>query len=229
MGVSKFLFANLIVAVLGASPASADAILFSSFGPNDSFNQGSGTFFGFVSARDEGEVPSRFARAMAFTPTATNILESVELALEYPAAFNEGPLVVNLFSANGELPGALLETFTFDSRTSRVGVFAFDSAAHPRLINGVTYFLEATTKGVTTGNWWDAPDSLSEPVPDVFRRDNGAWEVAGTRDFIAAFRVTGASEPVPEPASIILLATGVGFAGWRRRMRASGNKSALGE
>ncbi len=217
MVASKTLFAFLIVLGLTVTPASADVVLFSNLGPNDSFNTSTSTFFGF-DVGEEGDPDFRFARAMAFVPSTTAPLQSLELPLQFPVSFTEGSLVVNLFAADasGTLPGALLESFT---RTEPVdGLESFQSVGNPILMAGSRYFVEATTAGMADGLWFFSLKGHGLQ-PDIGRVNNGPWSGAGIRDFTAAFRVSGIGEggQVPEPASLLLLGTGAAIVMRRRR------------
>jgi len=219
MAAPKVTFSLLVVALFSSAPlpAAADTSLFNSFGPNSSFGD-AGTFFGF-DAGEEGDPSTVFARAFPFVPTLTGTVRSVELPLFYPCCSESpenGSLVVNLFASDGDLPGMLVESFT---RTAPIEfeIAKFTSAVSPVLLAGHTYWLETTTTGDTAGTWFDAPGQVG-PFRDVFRIDNGPWEV-GRRDFSAAFRVNAEDAPVPEPSSMFLLGSGLAAAAVRRRWK----------
>jgi len=204
---------------LSAVPASADTILFNSFGAGDSFSDIAG-FFGFE-AGEEGDPDSRRSRAFPFVPHVTARFRTAELPLLFPCCDSipgEGSLVINLFDSEGDLPGRILETF-FSTEPIDLRIALFASSARPLLQAGHTYWLEATTAGIAAGIWPYSPDE-SGPFRRARRTDNGPWHAVTDPRFTAAFRITGdAAAPVPEPSSILLLGAGLAAAAWRRRMK----------
>jgi hypothetical protein len=216
--------ALLFMAVLTTAPANAESILFSTLGPGDAFDVNAASFFGFDEG-EEGDPDSRFARAMPFSPSSTAALTSLDLALDFTPNIPPGTLVINLFAAEGALPGLLLETFT---RTEPLapGVYSFSSLAQPVLHVGQDYFIEATTSGRGFGGWF-----FSSVIPEehargleAFRIDNGPWRRLAAPGEIVALRVTGDAAPVPEPASVILVGTAVALVRLRRSLSPSSRR-----
>ena len=224
MTASRMGVAFFFVAVLVAVPANAESILFNTLGPGDAFDQNAALFFGFEEG-EEGGADFRFARAMPFTPSATATLRSLDLALDFNSDFSSGMVVINLFAADGALPGRLLETFTRAGGLAR-GVHSFQSVAQPRLRFGQDYFVEATTTLRGFGGWYmssEIPEEHARGV-EVFRIDNGPWQPLRAPGDIVALRAIGDTAPVPEPATVILLGTAMALVPLRRRLSRSSRR-----
>lgn len=218
MAASRTGVALLFMAVLSTTPANAESILFSALGPGDAFDANAAAFFGFNEGQ-EGDPDSRFARAMPFSPSSTATLTSLDLALDFTPNIPPGTLVINLFAAEGPLPGPLLETFTRTEPLAR-GVYSFSSVAQPVLRFGQDYFVEATTTGRGFGGWYFSSEMPEEHARglEAFRIDNGPWRRLAAPGDIVALRVTGDTAPIPEPASMILVGTAVALVPFRRRL-----------
>lgn len=215
MSATKTALAFSVVALLVVPSARAETILYNSFGPGDAVSTAA-AFFGFEHG-EEGGPDFLFARAFPFVPNATATLTSLDMPLEFPFSFTEGTLQVNLYASSGGLPTTLLENFAGNSSQTGRGTFRFDSSLHPLLKGGTTYFVEATVTGVADGLWFLSNTSPGS-VPDVLRIDNGPFQIAGgTRDFQTALRVNGELAATPEPATLVLLITGVAIGARRTR------------
>jgi hypothetical protein len=203
-----------------AVPVSAEQILFANYGPGNPFISTAGLSFGF----DEGEEDTpdrRSSQLTPFVPTATGRLRALEIPLFYDRHVNDGGVLqVNLFgSADGRLPGALLETFTFDTPNNSGEPIVFRSAIAPLLVLGRTYFVEPTTTGQGVGSWLLSPEDTAVHVA-VFRNDNGPFERReGLLISDGAMRLSGDVAPIPEPATLTLLCTGLAATCLRARRR----------
>jgi hypothetical protein len=227
MAASRMGVAFFFMAVLVTAPANAESILFNTLGPGDAFDRNAASFFGF----DEGQEDTpdrRFARAMPFSPSATATLRSLDIALDFTPDFPPGTLIVNLFAAEGLLPGPLLETFT-RTEPLAAGVHSFRSAGQSVLRFGQDYFVEATTTGRAFGGWYFSSEVPEEGArgADVFRNDNGPWQLSAAPGTILALRVTADAAPIPEPASLILVGMALALVPLRRRLsRSSRHRSS---
>jgi PEP-CTERM motif len=203
-----------------AGPARAD-VIFSNFGPDDSFNHGQAR--GVVGPM----VPIGNPRstAMPFTPEFTAFFDMAELPLAL--VFLSPNLVTVQVRANdptgGGIPGAILEEFQLTNLpVVSPQIFQVVSTLHPLLEAEETYWLAAIAGTPTTWGAWfltEPPQSgHNATTPDLgatWRRDEFGQ---GTS---SAFRISGTPDgAIPEPATFVLLGAGalglLGY-GWRRR------------
>jgi hypothetical protein len=86
-----------------AGTGRADMVVFSTFGPGDSFSTAAGAI------SESGFAGGYLARANAFQPSSSVALDSIRLAV-----FDQSRLVVDLVLAEdaGGTPGGALETFS---------------------------------------------------------------------------------------------------------------------
>ena len=209
MRVPRLVVGCLLLVTVEVRPASAEQILFSNLGPDDSYHSSLAGFFGFEQG-SEGDPDRNWSQVMSFSPSLTAALSMIELPLHFPASFTRGPMELNLYEADANMfPGRLLESFVTSEPLLPNQLTAFSSALQPRLLAGLTYFLEATTRTDSDGLWSHVLADVVPPYRGVTRVNNGPWGVF-TRTSELAYRVSGDVEAAatPEPGSLILFATG---------------------
>ena len=138
-------------------------------------------------------------------PFSDFIFDSVEVAFNYVDGSNEGDIW--LMSDVGGEPGAILEAFHFFNRprfdTTSNALATGVSSLRPLLHGGTQYWVIASASGnaMMTFNL-----STTGDLGNALRTNGGPWNTF--HDSRAAFRVNGTPAAVPEPASLLLLATG---------------------
>lgn len=219
---SKTILAAAALMLTGVAGQAQATTLFDDMGTNNSFGSANhliSSAWGQSSGRPEFQ----------FTATATGSLSEIDMALfgySIPGGVN-----AVLMSSVANAPGQVLGSFALGNLPTASG-FSIANATGITgitLTAGTTYYLGAQATGGLFGNtmygWADNTTGVSGRVS----------ELVGTRsynlgtDTTGAFRLVGATSPVPEPASWAMMLVGVGMLGYalrRRRARSAGAVSA---
>jgi hypothetical protein len=187
-----FLFA--VPALAMVIPTLGD-IIFTNFGPGDTYNQSSGGTLTGSGFGGPNEV------AVAFKPAVSEFLSTIELPV---GAIIGNELDVSLDSSLLGAPGGLIESFHFSGAMGPFGsdvVLTANSALHPLLSAGTQYWVVASVPSAS-GDFaaWNL-NSIGGMTTAVQGSGSGFWAPLGFDT--PTMRVTGTD--VPEPSSIVLL------------------------
>jgi hypothetical protein len=198
-----------------AGPARAD-VVYTNLGPGESYNQHRGWV-------EQGPIVSAFRQAIAFTVGGTDtFFDSARLALSLGFGANE--IDLRLYNTVGGQPGSVLDTIHASGQMPPFGAFGsghlveFNSALHPLLQTGSTYWLLPFASGDTAAVWNENTQGSTGPFAFSQEVEPTTWNVS--QQIQGAFELNGTPSPVPEPSALVLAGVGtVGLLGygWRRR------------
>jgi hypothetical protein len=203
----------LALSLFGTGALFADTV-FSTFGPGQSFLTGGVWMVG-------GQPPEEIAAS--FVPAQDFTLETIDFAAVFLSG-TDSQVDVSL-AAGASAPGAPIESFTVSGLSTIPAVLTVNSASHPQLDAGVTYWivLSAPDPAATLAGWNQNDQGF---VGVSARLDGGAWFDLGTEVLTPAFDVLGipAIPTVPEPSTgpLVTLVIACQLAVFMGRRRKSG-------
>jgi len=203
-----------VPAVVQATP------IFTNFGPGFGYDTTTGNpvgngldFTGF-----------NYAEGDTFVPVANAFLGSIRIALSYFTLPLAG-VIVSVTRDAGDQPGAVLEAFVVPANdlgtlgSNNPPIFV-NSLLHPLLIAGTRYWITASAPFIDSIAW--NLNTVGDTADHALSIDGGATWFSPSGLTPGAFEV----DPVPEPISIWLMASGALLLFTGRQMRQLWNRAS---
>lgn len=216
---SYFIAAFSLLLVCLAPAAKADTIFSNVTGGSLQANGGFG-----IGAGIPGD---ELGLAAQFVPSSNFLFTSATLALDSNVGTPTAD--VSLMSNASGAPGAVLESFTVTGLSTTTGMFfTVNSILDPQLLGGTPYWLAVTAADASSNVSWRR-DSTTD-INSASNLANTTTGLTGPWNIISAgavprpvFQINGTPTAVPEPSTLLLLASGLGglvFIGRSTRKRA---------
>ena len=201
--------AFLLASVLLASSASAQ-LAFTSFGPGDTFNTGSG-----ATISGDTSVPGPWTQASQFTSAETGIVDVVRVASFY--VLGNGNTNIQLLDDNNDLIGNWFLGFGYTDTDGNSHIHSVTNPFDNVVLNaGQKYWMRMYTDDPDGWFAWNFSTTANGRV--AWSQDSGTtWNYADNASLMA-FDVN--LRPVPEPATMAALGLGVVGLLARRRKKA---------
>jgi hypothetical protein len=189
----------LSLLIIGAGRANAD-IIYTNLGPGGVFSHANGWTIGS---------PAKQVIGQQFIPTGNFTFVDAQFAI----ALSDGPNTIDVSletDSGSNVPGTILETIVLnDAMSSHAALVTATSDLHPTLTAGTPYWLVLTVPTDTFAGWWW--NSTGDNATAIDAVDNGTGSPTGPWSHFSNFprsamQIDGQPAPVPEPASILLLA-----------------------
>jgi hypothetical protein len=180
-----------------------------------------------AASSDGGQSLNDVGAAVAFTPTGNSyFLNSVQFTASLFGLSSTNSVIVSVETDAGGLPsGTVLESFTLTNQMGLLGstpnTLDAVSVLDPVLFQNYQYWVVLTeTSGSGTGDLvWNYNNSSTFGLTAVYQ--SGAWVSQGTTNYLAgALLVTGTIDPIPEPGTLLTLASGLAAVVALKRRRA---------
>jgi hypothetical protein len=153
---------------LGASLANASTIIYSTFGPGDTYDVTSGWTIGG---------PGVYVQGLQFTPAENGVVQTIEIAAFRPAG---GTAVnVSLTTDAGDQPGSVLETVPICCFGDTASIQLANSVLRPLLTGGTKYWLVVSS--VAAGDFFGWNRNLNPPFElNAQQSMGGPWNIGSS-------------------------------------------------
>jgi len=214
------LVAMIAVFLVTSGVARASAIVYSTFGPGDSYS----TAVANAVSSSGSELHLENIVAEGFTPAATYTLDGIRLTASYDSGSPNELDVALQADTSGQPSGIPLESWVFTNLPTSASILSAASGLHPTLAAGIQYWLVASVPGAgSTFDSWFRSDPAVFGMTAGSHNGEATWLVSPGQ-IQTAFEIDGTpvrTSTVPEPATLTLTALGSIGVVRRYRRRAS--------